>query len=437
MNLQLRKKTSSIKQRFLLTVSLLTIVRIGSFIPVPYIDHETFATLLKSNDSSTTEVAEILKVFSGGGPSSFGLLSLGILPYINASIIIQLLTTINPSLKKLQKEEGEFGRRKITDYTRYLTFFCAIFESIGTTYSFRSLIFNWNFGIAFQIVLTLTTGSMIVLWFSELITKDGLGNGSSLLICFNIVSNLPDQILELALILKGQNIFTVLLLASIFLSITICCVIINEAELEINVLSASQLLRQVNKKSLWGKSKLPLRVNQTGVMPLVFTSSVMIILSSITKVIFAELQQLKIFTFLNSIGDPLIENIGKIFFWLTYSFLVFFFTSFYSKIVLDPKDIAKNFRKNSVTIQGIPAGLETEKYLSRTLKHLTQINAIFLISTLLLLNGLDYLLPIKVSQLKGFGFTSQLILVNIIIDTIRKIFSYLSAEENLLDGERS
>ena len=181
-NLQ-NTKSRSLRSRILLTVSLLTIVRLGNFIPVPYIDRETFASLLQSESATTNAVAQVLSTFSGGGTTSFGLLSLGILPYINASIIIQLLTTAIPSLSKMQKEEGEYGRRKLTDYVRFLTFFWAIVESISVTYSLRSFIFDWSFWSAAQISITLITGSMIVLWFSELITRDGLGNGSSLLIC--------------------------------------------------------------------------------------------------------------------------------------------------------------------------------------------------------------------------------------------------------------
>jgi len=265
MNLQLRSKnTPSFRQRFFLTIGLLTLVRIGSFIPLPYIDIKTFSPLLESN-TSTTAVASILNSFSGGENASFSILSLGILPNINASIIIQLLTTINPTLLKLQKEEGEYGRRKLTDYTRYLTFFCAIIESIVTTYSFRPLIFNWNILILIQISLTLIAGSMIILWFSELITKDGIGNGSSILICFNIVSNFPDQLRAMILALSNQNIIISFFIGGIFLLTTVGCIYINEAMVKIPLVSASQLLRNVNKFSLWNNSNLPLRVNQAGV----------------------------------------------------------------------------------------------------------------------------------------------------------------------------
>nr|YP_011007401.1 Preprotein translocase subunit secY [Sporochnus bolleanus]WAM64830.1 Preprotein translocase subunit secY [Sporochnus bolleanus] len=427
MNLQLRSKNNpSFRQRCFLTISLLTLVRIGSFIPLPYIDIKTFSPLLESNNS-TTAVATILNNFSGGENASFSILSLGILPNINASIIIQLLTTINPTLLKLQKEEGEYGRRKITDYTRYLTFFCAIVDSVITTYSFRSLIFNWSFLVLLQISLSLIAGSMIILWFSELITKYGIGNGSSILICFNIVSNFPDQLKAMILVLSTQNIIISFFIGGIFLLTTIGCIYINEAMVKIPLVSASQLLKNVNKFSLWNNSNLPLRVNQAGVMPLVFTSSVMVVLSSLTKLLYGQLITIELFSFLNNFSSTLLLGIGKILYWSTYGILVFFFTSFYSTILLDPKDMTEEFRKNSVTIKGINPGIQTRNYLSITIKRLTILNAIFLIVVLVLLNGLEYLLPIKNLNLRGFGLTSQLILVNVLVDTFRKVQSLLKS----------
>nr|YP_011005296.1 Preprotein translocase subunit secY [Chorda asiatica]QWK43158.1 preprotein translocase subunit secY [Chorda asiatica]WAM62159.1 Preprotein translocase subunit secY [Chorda asiatica] len=429
MNLQLRiKNTPSFRQRFFLTIGLLTLVRVGSFIPLPYIDTKTFSPLLEPN-TSTTLVAGILNNFSGGSNASFSILSLGILPNINASILIQLLTTINPTLLKLQKEEGEYGRRKLTDYTRYLTFFCAIIESVITAYSFQPLIFNWNVFILIQISSTLIAGSMIILWFSELITKAGIGNGSSILICFNIVSNFPDQLRAIILALSTQNILISFFIAGIFLLTTIGCIYINEAMVKIPLVSASQLLRNVNKLSLWSDSNLPLRVNQAGVMPLVFTSSVMVIFSSVAKLIYGQLISIEFFSFLSYLSTDLTIGIGKFFYWSTYGILVFGFTSFYSTILLDPKDMTEKFRKNSVIIKGITPGKATQNYLSITIKRLTILNAIFLIVVLFLLNGLEYLLPINNLNLRGFGLTSQLILVNVLVDTFRKVQNLLKAED--------
>jgi preprotein translocase subunit SecY len=422
-------KVYSLRQRLILTLVLLTIVHVGCFIPVPYIDRENFANLFVGDKSSMNPVVGILNTFSGGGTSSFGLLSLGILPYLNASIIMQLVATASPSLAKLQKEEGEYGRRKLTEYTRYLTFIWAIIDSIGVTYSLRSLVFDWNVWTSFQIGLSLISGSMIVLWFSELITRDGLGNGSSLLICFNIVASLPDQLKTLAIALQNKSSYTLFLLAGIFLLTTLACVLLNEAIVKIPLVSAWQLLKITEKDSYWENTTLPLRLNQVGVMPLVFTSSVMVILSSFARFLTSQLESLSILSISNSFQLLVYQWVGKILFWVCYGVLIFFFTSFYSTIILDPKEVAEQFRKNSVIIKGLSPGLPTEKYLKETLERLSRINAIILMILVIFINGLESWLNIGATTLRGFGLTSQIILVNVLIDTLRRISSLLNAEE--------
>jgi len=206
MNINFKKKKSSLNTQILVTAGLLTLARVGNFIPLPYIDRETFLRIINSNNLNSNSLINILNTFSGGASTSFGLLSVGILPSINASIIMQVLSITTPSLEKLKKEEGEYGRRKLTDYTRYLTLLCAIIQSVSIAYNLRSMVFNWNFWVGFEISICLTTGSMIILWLSELITRKGVGNGSSLLICANIVSSLPDQLKTLTTALKGRSL---------------------------------------------------------------------------------------------------------------------------------------------------------------------------------------------------------------------------------------
>lgn len=433
MNISLQMiKSHSLRSRIFLTLSLLTIVKIGSFIPVPYLSKEIFNSLLKTNTSSNAFV-QVFNSFSGGSSLSFGLLSLGILPYINASIIIQLLTTLVPSLSKMQKEEGEYGRRKLTDYGRYLTFMWAIIESISVTYSLRNFIFEWNLEVAIIISISLITGSMIVLWFSELITKYGLGNGSSLLICFNIVANLPDQIkiFFLSLNNQGNNFLNIFSLIFIFLVTTIGCIYINEAIIRIPLVSARQLLkkRKYDSKNL-SNSILPLRINQAGVMPLVFTSYAMVLFSSLIEFIRKQTTFFSLLTTVSFFNETLFYWVGKSLFWSLYASLIFFFTYFYSTIVLDPKDVAERFQKNSVVILGIAPGNSTRSYLSQTLKRVAKINAFFLIYNIVGLQIIESLLNINVSNLKGLGFTSQLILVNVLIDTIKRIRSFLNEQKN-------
>lgn len=417
----------SLRSRILLTLGLLSIVRLGSFIPVPYLDRESFSSLVEKDASSLNAFAQVLSSFSGSKTNSFGLLSLGILPYINASIVLQLLTTAIPSLAKLQKEEGEYGRRKINDYVRYLTFFWAIVESISFTYSLKALIFDWGFWSAAQISLCFISGSMIVLWFSELITKNGLGNGSSLLICFNIVASLPEQIKAFLLSLQGQNnaLESCLFLSLVFLVTTVGCIYINEAIIRIPLVSARQLLRKkkTDPKEL-GNASLPLKINQAGVMPLVFTSYAMVLLSSLMGILKSQLH-LPFFLF----SEGLLFWGGKFIFWGIYAGLIFFFTYFYSTIVLDPKDVAERLRKNSVVILGIAPGNATKIYLSKTLRRIAGINALFLISNIIGIQVIEALLTLNLVSLRGLGFTSQLILVNVLIDTFKRIRSFLNEDE--------
>jgi preprotein translocase subunit SecY len=276
---------------------------------------------------------------------------------------------------------------------------------------------------------------MIVLWFSELITRDGLGNGSSLLICFNIVSSLPDQIKLFIISLANQpdSFFNIFLLIGIFLITTIGCIYMNEAIIKIPLVSARQLLKKKkfnSKKLNSSNSILPLKINQAGVMPLVFTSYAMVLFSSVIELIKKQTNFFIIFNNIPFFNEVIFYWIGKSFFWFIYASLIFFFTYFYSTIVLDPKDVSERFRKNSVVILGIQPGTSTRSYLSKTLKRIAKINATFLICNIVGLQIIESLLNLNVVNLRGLGFTSQLILVNVLIDTVKRIRSFLNEEEN-------
>ncbi len=417
----------SLKERVLLTITLLTIVKIGNFIPIPYINQNFFFNTSQITNINLYQgsIIEFLNIFSGGNNKIFGLLSLGILPYINACIIIQLLTIFITPLKQLKKEEGEFGKRKLVSYTRILTFFLAILQSLGIILNLKTNVINWSFISIILIISILVVGSFILVWFSELITKDGIGNGSSLLICFNIVSHLPDQFQKfLVLISKQDNIYYIkfiIIILILFLFSIISCVSLNETIIKIPIISARQLsfgenffIRQIN-------SFLPLRINQTGIMPLVFASYIMIVLSSIWSVF-----DIRFFSFLN------IEKFFKfkIKFWSEhllflglYSSLIFLFTYCYSALFFEPKEITEQLRKNSVVIPKIAPGLDTEKYLSKTLNKIASFNALFLVGIIAIIQFFEFLLNIP--NLNSFGFTSQIILVNILIDIIKRINSFL------------
>ncbi len=416
----------SLKERVLLTIILLTIVKIGNFIPIPFINQNFFLNTSQITNTNLYQnsIIEILNIFSGGNNKIFGLFSLGVFPYINASIIIQLLMVSFSSLKQLKQEEGEFGKRKLVNYTRILTFFLAIIQSFGLIYSLKKNILNWSFISLFLIISILVSGSFILVWFSELITKNGIGNGSSLLICFNIISYLPDEFKKiLILINKQENIdyIKLIIILILFLFSIFSCVSLNETIIKIPIITARQFsfgknsfIRQIN-------SFLPLRINQTGVIPLVFASSIMIILSSIWYIF-----KMQFFYILN------IEKFfqSKIGIWSEYTLflglysgLIFFFTFFYSTLFFEPKEIAEELRKNSVVIPKITPGLETEKYLTKTLNKITSFNAFFLVGIIAIIQFFELLLNIP--NLNSFGFTSQIILVNVLIDIIKRIHSFL------------
>jgi len=262
----------NLQQKIIYTIFIIIIIRIGNFIPIPNVDQRYLANVLNSTPS--------LKPFFNGENLILSVFSLGILPNINASILAQLLTNAIPFLEKLQKEEGESGRRQIKQYTRTLTLILAIFESLSISFSLRPTLFNWSLDICFQITLVLTTGSMIVLWLSDLITENGIGNGSSLLISLNILSTLPNTITT---ILESGKLFSIGVSFLNFTLLIVGIVYVQEAVRSISLVSAKQLFVQQNtgarSKSL--KAFIPLKINQGGVMPVIFSSTFLTFLTVI------------------------------------------------------------------------------------------------------------------------------------------------------------
>ena len=208
-----KRNTNDIQSRILLTISLLILSRFGTFIPIPGVDHDAFYQSI-----STNPIVSFLNIFSGGGFASIGIFALGIVPYINASIVVQLATTSIPSLEKLQKEEGESGRQKISQITRYIALGWALIQSIGISFWVRPYVFNWNTQFVIEMTIALTTGSMLVMWISEQITEKGIGNGASMLIFVNIISGLPKLLQQTSFSTKNTaTLYQLTILALIFL----------------------------------------------------------------------------------------------------------------------------------------------------------------------------------------------------------------------------
>lgn len=399
---------NSLNQKIIYTIITLIIARIGIFIPIPGIDHDTL-----SNSISKNAFVNFLNVFSGGGLSTIGMFALGIVPYINASIITQLLTKIIPNLENLQKEEGEAGRRKITQITRYLTLIWGIIQSIAISLWIRPYVFNWNINFIFDCIITLTTGCMITMWLSELITEYGIGNGASLLIFQNIVSGIPKNLGNYSYLLKDEKPTPIIIISFLFLCMLSVTILIQEGTKKVSIISAKQLR---NFNNINSKSYIPLKMNQGGVMPIVFASAAMTIPTYLADILNKTNININLIPLLNS---PL--------YIFMYGFLIIVFSYFYSSLVLNPDDIAKNLKRMGASIPGVRPGNKTGKYLKYILNRLTFLGSMFLFFVALIPSLITKITEIKIFQ--GLGATSLLILVGVAIDTAKQIQTYIISEK--------
>ena len=398
--------------RFLLSSAILIFIRIGTFLPVPGIDHGHLAFYLQRHSFTKN----LLSTFAGNETFVVGLFTLNIFPYINASILMQVLISLFPNLSKLQKEEGAAGRRKITRLIRLLTLGWALIQSISIASYLKRALFDWNFFLACSIVIWLTTGAMIVLWLSEIITEYGLGNGASLLIYTNIVANLPNFAKNLFLPTNNNISIISWIIISFIIFITVCGIVLLQEGIRIIPLISSKQLNQP-KRSLsvlpeFENNYLPLRFNQAGVMPIILTTAVLVIPNYISN-----LGLLPIITL------PVFIKSSKFIYWIMYFILIIVFSLFYSKIVLNPKDISTELQKMAVSIPGIRPGVETTFYLRQVMKRVTYLGAIVLSLLATLPNIIQIILPN--SNFTGLGTTSLLILVGVILDISREVRSII------------
>lgn len=408
-------QAAGLRGRILVTIGLLILVRLGVHLPVPGIDRDAF-----SQNVQNSPLIGFLDLFSGGGLSALGIFALGILPYINASIIVQLLTAALPSLEDLQKNEGEAGRRKISQITRYVSLGWAILQSVGIAIWVSPFAQVPSPLFIPQTALALTAGSMFVMWISELVTERGIGNGASLLIFINIVSVLPrslGQTFELAQSGDTQVVGRVIVLLLVFLVTIVGIVFVQEGTRRIPIISARrQVGRKVYRES---RSYLPLRLNQGGVMPIIFASSVLIVPSFLAQ----------------SLNNPFLVQVANVLspsgpapwaYALFYLTLILFFSYFYASLIVNPVDMSQNLKKMGASIPGIRPGQKTSDYIEKVLNRLTFLGAIFL--------GLVAIVPtavesaIGVQTFRGFGATSLLILVGVAIETAKQIQTYLISQ---------
>lgn len=405
------KKTDDILlKRLLLSVGILLFIRMGTFLPIPGINHGHLAFYIQQHPITKN----LVSTFSGNDTFVIGLFTLNIFPYINASIMVQLITGLIPSISKLQKEGGGEGRRAITRLTRLITFGWALIQSSSIAFYLKRALFDWTPLLAFEIILWLATGAMIVLWLSELITEYGLGNGASLLIYTNIISSLPN--LGKKLITENTGNLTPVSGVGIALLffIAISGIITLQESARIVPLISSKQLGQT--QSLVSKVKsnnyIPLRFNQAGVMPIILTTAILVLPNYITN--------LGVFPLLTI---PIFLKSSKIIYWISYFVLILIFSSFYSTIVLNPKDISQELQKMAVSIPGIRPGLATTFYLKQVMKRVTFFGAIILAILATLPNIVEGIL--NVSSFNGLGTTSLLILVGVVLDISREMKSII------------
>nr|WKK50232.1 preprotein translocase subunit SecY [Ochrosphaera neapolitana] len=406
---QTRTKTL-LRNKIVKILSLLLLVRVGLYLPVPDVDLD-----ILSKGSSLNPLFGFAKSLVGN--SFLGIGTLGILPYINASIIIQLLTPLFPALERLQKEEGEFGRQQLTKYTRYLTFVWALaLSAITAFFLVKPLVFDWNLFVGFKVTLALTVGSILSMWFAELITEEGLGNGSSMIIFINIVGGIPNNMSDLSTLMSNQASFegiSLLLKNSIFyLLIVLTVILFQDSYKKVHLISAKQLNTSTITETKLTESFIPLKLNQGGIMPLVFSSTVA------TLMLYPAQLALSSLAFITPDAGAQLLTIYSL---LINVVLIVFFSCFYVSLALKPKDMAENLSKMAYTIQGIRQGKATRKYLEKTSNRLAFVSGIFLAILAFFPVLAGNFLQITIFK----NLTSLLILVGVVTDTTSQIQGYL------------
>jgi preprotein translocase subunit SecY len=414
-------KASGLRGRILFTLGIVVLVQLGNHVPLPGVDTKAFSAALSSGGLAA--LAGLLSIFSAGF-SILGVFALGIIPYINASIILQLLTPVIPQLEKLQKDEGEQGRKQIAQYTRYLALAWGIIQSVGITFALRNIPGavppeNFTPFFIFQSIVILTAGSVLVMWFSELVTEKGIGNGASLIIFINIVASLPTSLSKTSELVQADStkIAGVVILAIVFLAMIAAIIFVQEGLRKIPILSAK---RQVGPGGMNYKkqetSYLPLRVNQGGVMPIIFASSLLVL-------------PITLASNLNNEVATQIANALSPTSWIhtfLYVVLIIFFSYFYSTLVINPEDLSKNLKKMGASIPGIRPGKNTSDYVERIINRLTIIGAIFLAVVALVPTSVEQ--ATGITTFNGLGATSLLILVGVAIDTAKQIQTFVISQ---------
>ncbi len=415
-------KLTELKQRLWFVFLAMLVFRIGSFIPVPGIDPAALAILF---DQQKGTILDMFNMFSGGALGRLTLFALGVMPYISASIIMQLLTAVVPKLEQLKKE-GESGRRKITQYTRYGTLGLATFQSIGVAIALQSqqmgalpVVPSPGPGFVFTAVVSLVTGTMFLMWLGEQITERGIGNGISLIIFAGIVAGLPSAIggtLELARV--GElSAFLVIALLVLIILVTGFVVFMERGQRRITVNYAKR--QQGRKVFAAQKSHLPLKVNMAGVIPPIFASSIILFPATLGGW-FGSAEGMGWLKDLSSTLSP-----GQPIYVLMYALAIIFFCFFYTALMFNPKDTADNLKRSGAFIPGIRPGQQTAKYIDQVMSRLTLVGAMYITAVCLLPEFMIVYWNVPFY----FGGTSLLIIVVVVMDFISQIQAHLMSHQ--------
>jgi len=412
--------SKELRNKILFTFAMLVVYRLGIHIPVPGVNGQAVADFF-ANAQNT--LFGLFDMFSGGGLSRLSVFALGIMPYISASIILQLLVVVSPELERLKKEEGEAGRKKITQYTRYLTVLITLVQGTGIAFGLQKMtsptgalvVPEPGFVFIFTTVITLTTGTVFIMWLGEQITSRGIANGISLIIFAGIVARIPGALTKTFRLLgTGElTIFIVIIVAAIMIGVLAFISFMETSQRRIPIQYAK---RMMGRKMYGGQTThLPLRVNTAGVIPPIFASSILMFPATI-----ANFSQVDWLQQLSAYFRP-----GSLAYTLIFVGLIIFFCFFYTAIIFDPKDIAENLKKQGGFIPGIRPGKHTKDYIDKVLSRITFWGSLYI--------SVICVLPmVMINQLNipfYFGGTALLIVVGVAIDTMSKVQSYLISHQ--------
>ncbi|MDQ3018429.1 MAG: preprotein translocase subunit SecY [bacterium] len=414
-------KTKDLRWKIVMVIALLLVTRILVHIPIPGINAEGLKNLFQDNG-----IVNLLNLFSGGGLSNFSIALLGVGPYITASIIMQLLTMVVPSLTELQKESGEAGRAKINQYTRFLTIPLALISGFGTIRLIQSQggaailgtfsPFQW-----FLTLLAVTAGTMLIMWIGEIITEYGIGNGLSLIIFAGIVASLPASVRSFDELYDPTKLPLVIGFLAVSLLVIAGVVLVSEAQRNVAV---SYAKRVRGDRVVGGvNSHLPLRLNQAGVIPIIFALSLMMFPAIIGQ-FFLNAKNAMVAEYARKIID--FSQSQGLWYGVVYFLLVVLFTYFYTNIVINPDEVAENMQRNGGFVPGLRPGRQTADYLYKVLNRITLPGSLFL--------GLIAVLPFILQKWTGtqtltFGGTGLLIVVAVVIETIKQVEAQLTMHD--------